>query len=195
MSLIFCPECGREISEYANVCATCGYPIGSKKKEEKFEGKYAKGRFVVGVLSIILFGIVLLYSCIDSLTPINVIGMMEMSVSGMSMLIAGIFLIKTRNIPYRKYGPITAVILYLFAALVLLDSGTDAYYINVFFMGIANIVFAVISLISITYKRGKEIAIICAAILIVLLYITIMYSNYESGNIDLTKINYLLPKI
>lgn len=33
MALITCPECGRQVSDAAQVCPNCGYPIG--KKEDK----------------------------------------------------------------------------------------------------------------------------------------------------------------
>lgn len=33
MALIKCPECGKEVSDKADVCPSCGYPI--KKVEEK----------------------------------------------------------------------------------------------------------------------------------------------------------------
>ena len=32
MALIKCPECGHEISEYANKCISCGYPMGKIKE-------------------------------------------------------------------------------------------------------------------------------------------------------------------
>ena len=35
MALISCPECGRQISDKADACVGCGYPI--KKDDEIFE--------------------------------------------------------------------------------------------------------------------------------------------------------------
>ena len=32
MSLINCPECGREISDKADVCIHCGYPLNNNKQ-------------------------------------------------------------------------------------------------------------------------------------------------------------------
>ena len=46
MSLIKCPECGKEISEKANVCINCGYPISEYVEELKKE-KDKKKRLVL----------------------------------------------------------------------------------------------------------------------------------------------------
>lgn len=37
MSLIKCPECGKEISDKANNCVHCGYPINREIKIPKYE--------------------------------------------------------------------------------------------------------------------------------------------------------------
>ena len=29
MALIYCPDCGKQVSEHAEVCSNCGYPIGN----------------------------------------------------------------------------------------------------------------------------------------------------------------------
>ena len=33
MALIKCPECGKEISDKANACIHCGYPLNEQKEE------------------------------------------------------------------------------------------------------------------------------------------------------------------
>lgn len=33
MALIKCPECGKEVSDQAEVCIHCGYPLTAKKAE------------------------------------------------------------------------------------------------------------------------------------------------------------------
>lgn len=58
MALIKCPECGKEISSYSDVCIGCGYPIKemsiSNKKEEAqeniCENKYGFNNCVLDVL-------------------------------------------------------------------------------------------------------------------------------------------------
>ena len=37
MALIHCPECGEEISSFADVCIHCGFPIGRQKQEREFD--------------------------------------------------------------------------------------------------------------------------------------------------------------
>lgn len=34
MALIFCPECGNQVSEYAETCNNCSYPIAKRKLGE-----------------------------------------------------------------------------------------------------------------------------------------------------------------
>ncbi|MCB7303140.1 hypothetical protein NE683_02115 [Bariatricus massiliensis] len=38
MSLLKCPECGKEVSEYAEHCPNCGCPVSLAKKKEVVEG-------------------------------------------------------------------------------------------------------------------------------------------------------------
>jgi ribosomal protein L37E len=33
MALINCPECGRTVSDFANACPNCGYPVSMMKKQ------------------------------------------------------------------------------------------------------------------------------------------------------------------
>mgnify|MGYP002678385284 CR=1 FL=1 len=35
MALIKCPECGKEVSDKAEKCLNCGYPIKNRDYEEK----------------------------------------------------------------------------------------------------------------------------------------------------------------
>ena len=36
MALIKCPECGKEISNYAKECNQCGYPLSSNLEAEDY---------------------------------------------------------------------------------------------------------------------------------------------------------------
>lgn len=58
VSLIICPECGKEISSTANKCVHCGYKL--KYKKEYAEIKISHMISVVGVIGIavliLLFG-------------------------------------------------------------------------------------------------------------------------------------------
>lgn len=37
MALITCPECGRQISEYAEKCPGCGWPVQREEEDERYE--------------------------------------------------------------------------------------------------------------------------------------------------------------
>ncbi len=44
MALIRCPECGRQISEYAEKCPGCGWPVQQLREEEDERDEYEKRR-------------------------------------------------------------------------------------------------------------------------------------------------------
>lgn len=62
MALIKCPECGREISDKADSCPLCGYPIRTPKKESVVKPKtqsvidYGKGKVVNAIYNKIDYG-------------------------------------------------------------------------------------------------------------------------------------------
>lgn len=43
MSLIKCPECGKQVSDQANACPDCGYPIKANNTKGKVAIKIANG--------------------------------------------------------------------------------------------------------------------------------------------------------
>lgn len=47
MSLIKCPECGKEISDKATVCIHCGYPI--KEETDKINIEQNTKKFCISV--------------------------------------------------------------------------------------------------------------------------------------------------
>lgn len=53
MALIKCPECGKEISDFADKCVYCGYPIRSTKSKaaDKFHSERKKASNLVNVVS------------------------------------------------------------------------------------------------------------------------------------------------
>ena len=40
MALIKCPECNKEVSDKAEICVHCGYPISKWIKEEKSANRF-----------------------------------------------------------------------------------------------------------------------------------------------------------
>ena len=113
MSLIKCPECGKEISDIAESCPNCGYPIKrklnsnssiklnevNKKNHKKSEMQTA--RLIVSIIMLVLSIFVLFQSAavgmansIDNPTGDDgTIGLMF----GLSMIVFGIIGIATKN--------------------------------------------------------------------------------------------------
>lgn len=65
MSLIKCIECGTEVSDLAEKCPKCAYPISSKKEDIKVQtieqtSKKLKKQLAVGVV-VILLGFLFMY--------------------------------------------------------------------------------------------------------------------------------------
>lgn len=64
MALITCPECGKEISEMADKCIHCGYPVNVKKEINvqtiEQTGKKYKKQKLYSVL-IFIFGIAVMF--------------------------------------------------------------------------------------------------------------------------------------
>ena len=71
MSLIQCPDCGREISDAARSCPHCGRPMRSVQEDAGKVGT-AIGRWVAGALAMVvaialcLFALGLLYQTLAS---------------------------------------------------------------------------------------------------------------------------------
>jgi F0F1-type ATP synthase assembly protein I len=58
MALISCPECKTEVSEYAEKCPKCSYPLKksiteSKAQEVELTSKRLKGRLIIAVMLMI----------------------------------------------------------------------------------------------------------------------------------------------
>lgn len=77
MALIFCPECGNQVSEYAETCNNCSYPIAKRKNgedgfnqaenpdEESSQGEDISNKNIVwdSILYVLLIAITLLFVC------------------------------------------------------------------------------------------------------------------------------------
>lgn len=64
MAIIKCPECGRNISDQAEICIDCGYEIRSNIEKAKKEKQKHRNRVIVAVLSICIPIIALISSYI-----------------------------------------------------------------------------------------------------------------------------------
>jgi ribosomal protein L37E len=62
MALIKCKECGKEVSNKAESCPNCGFPIAEKKKKdavqkvEVIRNKKASKKIIIGLIIILLLG-------------------------------------------------------------------------------------------------------------------------------------------
>lgn len=89
MALIKCIECGTEVSDLAEKCPKCAYPISSKKEEVKVQtieqtSKKYKMQLVVGVVVLIL-GFIFL-------------GMFDSKTIGIIFLILGVIMVISTKI-------------------------------------------------------------------------------------------------
>lgn len=66
MALINCPECGKEVSDKAGSCPSCGCPLGTTATETKVETQVPKNNvnikkflpLIIGVVIVVIIGIV-----------------------------------------------------------------------------------------------------------------------------------------
>ena len=82
MSLIKCPECGKEVSEHAESCPSCAYPINPNKAEPGFDT--SRKNYLTGLL--ILCGIVLLVGVLGRILLIMFLGLIGMIVAGYKLM-------------------------------------------------------------------------------------------------------------
>lgn len=54
MALIICPECNREISEYAKTCPHCGYKLPKTKKVLSPHEKKKRVVIIIGMFFVLL---------------------------------------------------------------------------------------------------------------------------------------------
>ena len=57
MALIHCPECGKEISDQANRCPHCGFPLESETEKKLREAREKDKQSLIKIGAILLVGI------------------------------------------------------------------------------------------------------------------------------------------
>lgn len=134
MALILCKECGKEISDRAEKCPNCGFPISEQMQPvnvsvEKKGGFWTRGRLAIGIISIVLFFLITFQSCAVGLSNTLSENGAATGSSGFFMaffmLMAGIVGISTRN-SKSKIGALISTVLYWIGALLTVGSG-DTY--------------------------------------------------------------------
>lgn len=178
MSLIKCPECGKEISDKAESCPNCGYPISKIKfeqqidndnleckpteeqidniEDEESKGFLSTGRFVIGIISIVFFAIISLQSCAAGVyNSIQMNGDKSGSIGfllAIFMLIAGIIGVCTKNSRSMTGIAISSVIYFLGAMMAM---GKKTVYSDLPIWGIISFGFGAVFLISAIKNKLK----------------------------------------
>lgn len=190
MALINCKECGKEISDSATSCPNCGCPVTKEviRTETlivKEKGKWATGKLVIGIISIISFLLIMLQSCAAGVSN-AISGNGEISGSlgvlvAIFIMVAGIVGIVTRNAS-NKSGTIIICILYLLAYFCSkVDAGV---FSDLKVWGGLALLFGCIHLFSILKKKTDYILVIIPIIIIIIINIidTSMASQYEANS-------------
>ena len=204
MALIKCSECGKEISDKATVCPICGNPILKDEVEikptlqeekvnkatDKLEtGTWAKGKLVIGIVSMFLFILISFQSCAAGLS--NAIEG-NASISGSSglflaifMVIAGIVGVATRK-SSGKGGAIATIILYWIGALLTI--GTGSTFGDLPLWGTVSFIFGFVFLGSLLvnipiFNEGKNKKIF-KIVFVVLIVVFALIGFFSSGTKD-----------
>lgn len=137
MSLIKCPECGKEISDKAEKCPGCGYPLIVKQSERNaLSNKKDNLKLVKGLnIALGIIGIFMVFGVLSSQGGID--GNRNAAVVSWGILIAvivGLLAIKLRN----KVLAFCVVIPYAIALMESLDSIkiSPAYLLMEAFIGV-----------------------------------------------------------
>lgn len=146
MALIQCKECGKEYSSNAKACPKCGNPTEEEKEEtidvnikngptvnvninEHPKRKWATGKLIISIISMVLFIIVGLQSCAAGLGNALSNNGSDSGSSGffcaLFLLIGGIITMSTRN-SKGNGGCITAIVFFWLGALLTIGTG-DTY--------------------------------------------------------------------
>ncbi len=69
MALFSCPECGRQVSDTAKFCPTCGYKLAKQKKQKNPISKKTKSIIIASAVAGIL--IIVGIGCLVSILRLN----------------------------------------------------------------------------------------------------------------------------
>lgn len=114
MALIKCPECGRQVSNIAQNCPSCGFPLGEKFKKEKAEIRnigIVKSLYLIGLI----FGFFMFLAAVRSAS--GIIENMGLAVSGLCLFV-GAIISWTSLEKKERILDVISVILYLICMAV-----------------------------------------------------------------------------
>jgi Ni,Fe-hydrogenase I cytochrome b subunit len=160
MAMITCSECGKEFSDKADKCPSCGNPnpsyVNTNTQPEKQKGVFSAGRLALGVISIVLFIFIAFQSCVVGVNnAIEENGASSGSAGfllAVFMLIGGIVGICTRNAK-GKVGAIITTVLYWLAALY--SVGESKTYPDIALWGAIAFIFGLVFLIAAIKTKKK----------------------------------------
>ena len=179
---MYCNNCGKEIADGTKFCPYCGKAVAQTnaateqtnpaneptdtdhgKKDSptkvvyvKHSGFWSTGRLIIGLLSIILFFVMILQSCTTG--AVNVIsgsgdtGGTQGLLTAICILIAGIVGIATRN-SLSKAGPIATGVFYWIGAACTI--GGSAVYGDLMIWGILAAIFGFIFVYCVIKTTGE----------------------------------------
>lgn len=217
VALIKCEECGQEVSDQAFACPKCGYPI--KKIEEvppilsenvkqtitiiKEKGFWSTGRLTIGVVSILLFVLIMIQSCaagaLNIMTANGSNSGMQGAITAICFLTAGTIGLCTRN-SLSSIGPIITVIFYWIGTIMTLN--TTGVYADLPIWGNISFAFGLFFLVcainaskedkssegheSLNYPKIiiSTVAVIISILLLVLLNYAIAWQQASSENLE-----------
>lgn len=164
MALINCPECGKEISDWAQKCPHCGYPLIPdvefyyEDTEKKKKGFWSTVRLIISIISFVLsiFIIYQGYLLLIAETLLGKDGLNSASgiFSALFMIIAAIVGLCTRN--RRGFGPFMASMLYFFSYIITLAGDREEYQ-DLKIWGMVYCIFALFFLICAFAKNKKTV--------------------------------------
>jgi len=150
MAMTKCVDCGNEYSDKAVQCPKCGCPNPNVELvDTRRKGVWSSGRLIIGIISIVLFILILFQSCAagmsNALQDNNATSGTSGFVLAIMMLIAGIVGIATRN----STSNITTMVpggFYWFGSLLTI--GTGATYGDLPIWGGLSFIFGLVFIVA-----------------------------------------------
>lgn len=178
---MFCQNCGNKLKKDATFCDKCGQKVNENLKgdkaakqkddkklkeskeveqtvnvniKEKVKEPYSTAKLVIGIISMVLFLLICVQSCAvglgNALSDSGETSGTSGFLCAIFMLIGGIVSVATRN-SKGKGGAISAIILYVIAALFTI--GTGSSYGDLPIWGSVSLIFGMVNLASILSKN------------------------------------------
>lgn len=180
MAMIECPECGSVISDKTKNCPQCGCSVKSDIESTetiKEGGRWATGKLIIGIFSVILFFVISIQSC--------AVGFREKRgsfgiISAVLIVTAGILAIATRN-SKKISAAIACCILYGIGALIAYIGAGSYSALKVW--GILALSYGCIFMFSIMKNKIQIIVSAVSCLVFSLLLIITLFSNTTENKI------------